>query len=175
MNTYREAWEQREDESPQAFAAFVRYRDMRVGRSINSAYLAATGQQKSNKRASGRFTEWSQRYDWKKRAEAYDAHLERLMRSKFEGEAADAYKRDISAYFERQKRLSAAAGDAAVELLSKAREGLGALDAGTLRPMEIASFFKAAAAIAAAASDSEAVALGVNDLLKDAVNKMAGG
>jgi hypothetical protein len=171
MITFRQPWDQREDESPQAYCAFVAYRDLRAERSIDHAYRTVSGQQRGNKRASGRFTEWSQRYEWKRRAEAYDAYLERTIRDKLEAETVGAYQNDLAAYFDRQKKLSAAAGNAAIGLLTKASEGLRSLNAAKMKPLELAAIFRAAAAVASAASDAEAVALGVNDLLKDASNK----
>ena len=36
---------------------------------------------------------------------------------------AGGYERDMAAYFDRQKKLSAAAGNAAIRLLTKASEG----------------------------------------------------
>lgn len=89
--------------------------------------------------------------------------------------SARAYKTDFDAYFERQKKLSAAAGNVAIALLTKAGEGLKRLDASHLKPLELASICRAAAAIAVAASDAEAVALGVDDLLKDIASRSGDG
>lgn len=171
LSDRRELWDQRSDESAQAYCGFVAYRDLRSNRSIDHAYRAVRGQQNSNKRASGQFTEWAQKYEWKRRAEAYDAYLERMIRDKLEAETLGAYEKDLAAYFDRQKKLSAAAGNAAIGLLTKASEGLRSLNADTMKPLELAAIFRAAAAVASAASDAEAVALGVNDLLKDMANK----
>jgi hypothetical protein len=168
-------WDQRADESAQAYCAFVAYRDLRSERSIDRAYRAVRGQQNGNKRATGQFTEWSQRYEWKQRAEAYDAYLEHKFRSEQEESASKAYWNDLGAYFDRQKKLSAAAGNVAIALLTKAGEGLKRLDASHLKPLELASICRAAAAIAAAASDAEAVALGVDDLLKDIASRAGDG
>ncbi len=82
-----------------------------------------------------------------------------------------AYQNDLAAYFDRQKKLSAAAGNAAIGLLTKASEGLRTLNADKMKPLELAAIFRAAAAVASAALDAEGVALGVSDLLKDAANR----
>jgi len=164
----------REDESIQAYLAFVVYRDLRADRSIDAAYRASRGQQDGNKRASGQFTEWSQQFEWKVRAEAYDAYMERRIREKLEADTVGGYERDLAAYFDRQKKLSAAAGNAAIGLLTKASEGLKNVDPAKMKPLELASLFRAAAAVASAASDAEAIALGVDDLLKERANSIGG-
>jgi hypothetical protein len=163
----KKPWDQREDESMQAYLAFVVYRDLRAERSIDAAYRAARGQQTSSKRASGRFFEWSQKYEWKLRANAYDSYLERKVRDKMEEQEIDDYRHDLRAYFDRQKKLSVAAGNAAIGLLTKAAEGLRNLDPKSIKPGELAALFRAASAVAAAASDAEAIALGVDDLLNE--------
>ena len=174
MTSIEQPWDQRDDESIHAYLAFVAYRDLRADRSIDAAYRAVR-QQDGNKRASGQFTEWSQTYEWKARAEAYDAYMERRIREKLEADTVGAYERDLAAYFDRQKKLSAAAGNAAIGLLTKANEGLRTMKTSTLKPLELASLFRAAAAVASAASDAEAIALGVDDLLKDRANSIGGG
>jgi len=174
ISELRHSWEQRDGESTQAYLAFIVYRDMRSERSIAAAYRAARGQQNGNKRATGQFTEWSQKFEWKTRAEAYDAYLERKVREKLEADTVVGYERDLAAYFDRQKKLSAAAGNAAIGLLTKASEGLKTLDAKAMKPAELAALFRAAAAVASAASDAEAIALGVDDLLKERANSIGG-
>src|SRR5215469_16904101 len=96
---FKQPWEQRDGESMPAYLAFVVYRDMRGERSIDAAYRASRGPQVGTKRASGRFKDWSQKYDWKERAEAYDAYLERKIRAKLEDEMVGGYERDLAAYF----------------------------------------------------------------------------
>ena len=172
MEMASQPWDRRADESAQAYCAFVTYRDLRSDRSIDAAYRAVTGPQKGTKRASGRFKEWSQTHDWLKRAEAYDAYRERQLRSDHEAATSANYDKDLAAYFDRQKKLSAAAGNAAIGLLSKATTGLQALDTSKLKPMELAALFRAAASVASAASDAEAIALGVDDLMKDMANRV---
>jgi hypothetical protein len=171
----KQPWEQRFDESVPAYLAFVTYRDLRSERSIDAAYRRSRRQQSGNKRASGQFTEWSQKFDWKMRAEAYDAYIERKVREEAEARTVDTYERDLSAYFDRQKKLSAAAGNAAIALLTKANEALRNLDTAKMKPGELASLFRAAAAVAGAASDAEAIALGVDDLLKERANAVGAG
>jgi hypothetical protein len=66
------AWERREGESKEAYAAFEEYYKLDADeRSIDAAY------QKRNKsgRTNGTWRDWSSRNEWVKRAEAYDAHM----------------------------------------------------------------------------------------------------
>jgi hypothetical protein len=66
-------WEQRPDESSQAYRAFAIYRDLGIDRSIAAAYRQST--KKPKQLPSGRWKAWSARYQWDSRAKAYDAHL----------------------------------------------------------------------------------------------------
>lgn len=68
-----EAWERREDESDQAWAAFVTYRNMGSQRSIAKV---AQDLGKSRPLISG----WSSRHSWVIRVQAYDAEEDRLWR-----------------------------------------------------------------------------------------------
>lgn len=73
------AWERQPGEGREAFEAFRQYRDIEPReRSIDAAFCAATGQQKGNKRAAGRWTHWSREWEWVSRAEAYDRYLRDL-------------------------------------------------------------------------------------------------
>jgi hypothetical protein len=82
----KQAWERREEESDEAFAAFATYRDMGRQRSIDAAYatyVAKSGKEKRKRskpvarnRAAGGWHTWSSRYEWVARASAYDDHME---------------------------------------------------------------------------------------------------
>jgi hypothetical protein len=63
-------WDRRKDESPEAFEAFVMYRDMGSGRST-----AKVGKRlKKNKSLMDR---WSSKHDWVDRTAAWEEHLDR--------------------------------------------------------------------------------------------------
>jgi hypothetical protein len=68
-------WEQRPDESPRAYAAFVAYRDMGAARSVDATAAGIAGHQGGTKRAPGHFKRWSVEHQWSARARAYDEHL----------------------------------------------------------------------------------------------------
>ena len=170
-NIHHHTWDKLEGESAQAYRAFTAYRDLRADRSLDAAYRSVTGQQESSKRASGRFTGWSGQFDWKQRAEAYDAHLERTVRAETESSFIENHQRALGAFMERQRTVSAAATNVATGLLIRSGEALQHLKPATLKPGQLASLIRAAASVAEAASNAEAMALAVDELLRDLENR----
>lgn len=74
--TPKPAWERREDETKASFDAFrIYYMLPPRQRSIDEAYRANGDQNRIGKRAPSGWFGWSQKYDWVKRAAAYDQHL----------------------------------------------------------------------------------------------------
>jgi hypothetical protein len=68
-----EVWDRQPAEGPKAYKAFLLYRNLGARRSLDAAYqLSLPEQQKSNKRATGRWTEWSRQFQWLTRAQAWD-------------------------------------------------------------------------------------------------------
>jgi hypothetical protein len=63
-------WDKRRNETPKAFAAFVRYRDAGVSRSLRKLAREGVSPQ-------AQLQEWSARYDWVDRAGAWDTQLDR--------------------------------------------------------------------------------------------------
>ncbi len=92
---------------------------------------------------------------------AYDAHLELLS---LRGREA-AYMNDMEAMRQRQKQLSLATFNAAISLLHKATRRLQALDAADIDPGKLPAYFRAAGAVAEMATNAEAVALGLHELM----------
>ncbi|MDR7496826.1 MAG: hypothetical protein QN174_07705 [Armatimonadota bacterium] len=74
----RRPWEQWDGETPQAYAAFLAYRDMgRADRSIRKlaeAYHQRTG--RKARTAAARFLRWSRKWSWVFRADQWDAWLD---------------------------------------------------------------------------------------------------
>ena len=154
-------WTRRAGETRAAYAAFCTYRDLGLGRSLDAAYSQAKGLQKGDKRASGHWQRWARDHQWKTRAEAYDAHLELFARRGREA----AYIQDLQRFQERQKKLSQATLGAAINLLQKAIERLRTLSTDEIDPKTLPSYFRAAAAVAEAATNAEATALGLHELI----------
>ena len=71
-------WERQPDEPSKAFHAFTVYRDLGPAkRSLAAVSLDLYGERTGCKRgAPGRVREWSGRYRWRERAEAWDARLD---------------------------------------------------------------------------------------------------
>lgn len=82
----REPWERDPDETPAAWAAFVTYRDLDGRRSLRrAAWLHYHGDQEDtdgtpNAAELRRFKEWSRKYDWQVRVEAWDDEKDRRKR-----------------------------------------------------------------------------------------------
>jgi hypothetical protein len=78
-------FERQETESPKERKAFKVYRDLGPGRSLDWACAVYRGEQQGmNKRAMGRFTEWSRKHDWVARAQAFDDFHELIRRETIE-------------------------------------------------------------------------------------------
>ena len=68
-----EPWERQKGETSRAYEAFCVYRDLGADRSINK-----TSRKLSKNRTT--IAEWSAKYDWVKRCEAWDAEQDRIAR-----------------------------------------------------------------------------------------------
>jgi len=156
-------WERQASESGGAWAAFTRYRDMLPGeRSLITAYRQETGRNQASQ-PSGQWTGWYQSNQWKHRAEAYDAHKDRIAREASEREHITA----LTNFRDRQRRLSAAATEAAITLLQLANKRLKEPDLEKdIKVGALPSFVRAAALAASAATAAEAEALGIDELVK---------
>lgn len=180
----RLTWEKREDETSKAFAAFVVYRDLGPGRSYDKAYRAAKGQNK--RQASGRWREWAAKFDWLKRAQDYDAHIDLQTRQKNESE----HQAELETFRTRQKSLAQATTASCLKLLRLANARIDDLQksyddwkklviAATdekereelmkqcpINLMSIPNWVSSAARVAQVSTDAESQALAVNELLQ---------
>ena len=101
-------WDQREQESAQAYAAFSLYLTMPpTERTLNKAYQRHFDQKHGQpagklKKASGRWTSWSQKHEWSERAGAYDADQQRksLLR------AANRRQKEVEAFIHSDMNIS---------------------------------------------------------------------
>lgn len=79
MSDERKPWDQLPDEPDPAYVRFLMYRDLGPARSIDAAYVAATGEatkgSKRQQRAPGQWTHDSAQFGWPERALAWDKHL----------------------------------------------------------------------------------------------------
>jgi hypothetical protein len=62
-------WEKQADETPKSYNAFCAYRDLGIHRTLQKAAQIHYGREDANKR---QLETWSAKYDWVKRAAAYD-------------------------------------------------------------------------------------------------------
>lgn len=112
-------WLQQPGEGDTAFAAFVIYRDLGPGRTLDAAYRAhagLSGAQEGTKRAPGGWKRWYSQHNWRARAEAYDNRVQREViaaRTERAREVGAAVVDKWAARWERQREASASRNDAA--------------------------------------------------------------
>lgn len=116
-------WERQENESAQAYEAFIAYLNQGADRSIR-----AVGQTLGKSRAL--VERWSAAYRWVARAKAYDAELQR-----------QAYEAAVK----EQKRMAARHIKLAVAVQAKAAEALNELDPKGLDARDIVAMMREAA------------------------------
>lgn len=159
-------WEKRESETQRAYEAFCLYRDYPYEegqrRSLDAAYCKDQGCERGDKRASGHWQRWAADHDWKKRADAFDAHLELKRREELEAD----YVVDLGDFRDRQQELAQDALQCALDLYMKAQERLEGLEAEDIPATTLPRYFRAAAALAEAATDAEAAALSLHELMR---------
>lgn len=165
-------WDRMDGESGKAYAAFCVYRDLGKGRSVDVAYWVASGYQVGStpklangiaRRArTGQWQAWSVAFSWPARATAYDTYLELVSRREREAK----HLGDIDQYRDRQRRIAAASTEAALRLLEKANLRLKGIEPDAISPGQLPSFFRAAAAVMEASTNSEAQALALDELMR---------
>jgi len=177
-------WERRQGESTKAFMAFCAYRDLGAVRSLAKAYRASRGDRVGI--IPGRWRAWAVQFEWVNRAREYDLHIELKARADREEE----HQNELQDFRKRQKKLAIATTQSTLRLLELSdrkitdtvkvyeewREKLAKAQTEEERaelmkndPISIGllpNMIRAAASVAQVATDAEAQALAVNELLK---------
>ncbi len=163
MNT----WEQQGGETAKAYAAFCVYRDMGRDRSLLKAWRLQKGYEKATS-VPGSWVNWSDSNDWKRRAESYDAHLEKIARA----EREDEHRRELADYRERQRKQAEQAAGIATAALGLAGQELQSMvkNKQQIGKDLLPAYLRAAAAVLEQSRNAEAEALGVSVLMQDALN-----
>ena len=152
-------WLRLPDESSQAYAAFLTFRDLpRDKRSILAAYRLRKPAAKQPSRA---FAAWATQYHWRPRADGYDAYLDTLRLRQREKE----HLQDIEQYRLRLQQSSRAAFNAAIKALNKVTARLDKLEDMEIEPQNIPSYLRSIAAVLEAATSGESQSLAVDKLL----------
>jgi hypothetical protein len=162
-------WDQQENETPKAYAAFCVYRDLSKSRSIDKAFQQ---HQNSTKTAPRHWMDWAVDFDWKHRAAAYDAHIELSHRKTREAE----HTAELVAYRERARKAAQDTAAIASAALLKAGRRLQTLDPEQIDASALPGFLRAAAAVLESSLNAEAEAIGVRRLesLLDDADKSEG-
>ena len=155
-------WEKLPQEGPKAFEAFCVYRDMKP-RSVLKAYRQKTSN-KTAARVSGSWNEWTAEFRWSDRVEAYDAYIERIARQKRE----EVYINDLEDFRKRQRQVAQASLGISANMLQQAHKRLEELKANkeNIPLNQLPALVRAAAHLAEFATNAEAQALGVEEILK---------
>ena len=154
-----EAFDQQDGETAKAYQAFCAYRDAGTARSLLKTWRQQSGNEAATS-VPGKITEWSDQNDWKRRAEAYDAHLELTARKGRE----EAHTAEIVAYRERCRSAAIQTGAMALAVLMKAGQRLQTLEAKEIEPHVLPAYLRAAASVMEASLNAEAEAVGVRRL-----------
>jgi hypothetical protein len=84
VDNEKELWQRLENETDRAFEAFRTVLSLPAGdRTLVAAYRHFVGNPNASK-VSDAWNEWSRRYAWRERAQAYDAHIDRIRRNAME-------------------------------------------------------------------------------------------
>lgn len=150
-------WERQPGETDKSYAAFCIYRDTPA----HERSIQAIGHKHKLKNAShhGR---WSIKYEWVQRCRAFDNYLDIQARQKRERD----HLANIEEFSERQRLIAAETLKSAVAILKKANSRLAKLKTEDIHPGSLPSYYRAAASLIEAASNSESMSLGVEQLLE---------
>lgn len=180
-NRLSAAWHSLPEETAKAYDAFRVYLSLPASeRSVAAAYNRErqnTGKTPARaKQASGTWNYWATLYKWQERAKFYDEHLAEIERESRERERREQSKDKERRHLERLREyrenlhnLNAASLSASILLMQKAVARLEIADENeikNLRIIDIANVLKAAAATATTASDAQAQALAVDEILE---------
>lgn len=113
----RAAWEQRQDESAKAYAAFKAFLDLGSTRSLRAAYRRHSGDETATGAPPGYFFEWSQTFEWQSRAQAFDRNVSAIERVAEE----QVFASERAKWAKRQSELREAAWHDAEQLRAKAQ------------------------------------------------------
>jgi len=151
------------DASYRAFSQFY-LRMPSKERSIKMAYykhLEALGRVPHD-RAPQNWYKWSGKFQWEKRAEAYDMFLEEETKNYV---LNDQFK-ELADFRRRQRTLASHTADVSLLLIKKAMVALEALDPEDITPSNIPNFIKVAAQVAEMAQNAEAGAMMLNEIIQ---------
>ena len=164
-------WDRRPGEPNLWYQRFERFRLAGPARSIRQVFLAErAGRQKAPKgatpeRVPSAWDRAAAAWRWAERAEAWDEQQAELRRRA----AAEALRAEIERHRANGRLLYQGALAIAVKMLQHARDRLDAMTAkevAQMAPREVAAVARAAARVAEAALNGEAVSLGTAEILR---------
>ncbi len=106
-------WEQQENETVRAYEAFTIYRSLGAGRTLEKAWNVYAPEGEKNLPMADSFKNYSSKYQWVKRARAWDAHVLELEDQVLEKEAVQIKKTERNNRLDMLKVMRALAAKAA--------------------------------------------------------------
>lgn len=152
-------YDKQPSEGAEAFAAFVAYRDLGLGRTVDAAYrLQAKGSRDTAKRAPRNWWRWSSEYDWKRRASAYDSDEDKRRRE----EAAETRRQEVEAFRQGVRTRARALGAASAKALMATTRAMDSLSDGDITPGQIPNYLRAVTEAMGKSMHWESLSIGIN-------------
>ena len=166
MATAAKPYDRRPGEPMKWFARFQLYLDAGPDRTLLGVYKAQRNSAEfsgtKNVRVPGSWDEAFTRWEWQVRAEAFDADQLAIRRR----EADKAFKEELKKHQANAKNLASVALSNAAKALTLTRKKLERMDPDDIDASSLPSYLRAAAAVAEAGLNGEAVALGTAEILQ---------
>jgi hypothetical protein len=166
MASAAKPYDRRHGEPMKWFARFQLYLDAGSDRTLLGVYKSqrnpAEISGRKNVRVPGSWDTAFTRWEWQNRADAFDADQLAIRRL----EADKTFKEELRKHQANAKNLAGVALGSAVKLLKLTHQKLDRMNADDIDPSSLASYLRAAAAVAEAGLNGEAVALGTAEILQ---------
>lgn len=110
------AWSKLRAESPEAYRAFLAYRDMGTARTLDAVGLALyPGRGDRRRGRTGCLDRWSRRWRWRQRVDAWDSHKLAVAARRWDREFLALALREIERRFRERVRLAREADQCSAE------------------------------------------------------------
>jgi hypothetical protein len=138
VDNEKELWDRLENESDRAFEAFRTFLSPPSSdRTLVAAYRRFVGNPNASK-VSDTWNEWAHRYAWKERAQAYDAHIDRIRRNAME----KAIEEEAAEQARQAERIRGNLNELMVVGHLKTMEFLEELDPSSMRFSDVAQVIR---------------------------------
>ncbi len=164
-------WDKQPQEPQKWFDRFTRYRLMvPTARSMEALYRAETGgnRQKQAAVAPGRWREVAKLWNWRARAEAWDAFIYHQEQQQREGQ----YQQDVRAHYEHTLALARVTLNLSIRLLYLLNQRVQTLEPQQIEVGDIPAFLRASVVAAEHALNVEAHLLALDQLIGELTRRL---